>query len=65
MPSHTKTERAKKKRKSVAKPKKTAKKAKKEKKPKRVASFAEKMGWTTNTEEIELKGVLQPTINNE
>lgn len=62
MPSHTKTERAKKtpkkKKPKVRKPKKRME----VKKSAEVATFAERMGWTCNTEEIQLKGNLQPTV---
>jgi len=58
MPSHTETERAKRPKKA-----KTSKKQpKKTKKAKRVASMAEQMGWTSDTENIVLRGSLQPSF---
>lgn len=59
MPNDTKKERAK-------QPKKTKKKVKQAKRattPKRSMSMAERMGWTVNTQEIALKGDLEPTTD--
>lgn len=65
MPSHTKTEQDKNKRRAKAKPKKAPKKVKKAKKVNRAATFAERLGWTTNTEDISLRGNLQPACEEE
>ncbi|MEK0324718.1 MAG: hypothetical protein QQN63_03360 [Nitrosopumilus sp.] len=59
MPSHTKKERSKQP-KTVKRPKKKVQQAKK---PKRSMSMAERMGWTVNTQEIALRGNLQPTVD--
>ena len=65
MPEHTRTERAKqpKKVKKEKKVKKVNKVKKAANTPKRSMTMAERMGWTTNTQEIVLKGDLRPTVD--
>ena len=59
MPAHTKTERKK-------QPKKVKKTPKPKKRPKRSAqsevTFASRMGWTVNLQNVELRGDLLPTV---
>ena len=58
MPSHTEKERSK----NPIAPKKAKTPKKKAKKSKRPKTMAEQMGWTSDTENIYLRGNLQPSI---